>query len=161
EEFVYRQRLSETLRDHASLQDRVGRLREADDSLRRAVQIAEKMRAEAPSQPGGRQTVAFALLDLSAVEFTRGLVAESGKSAGRAAELFREAINAPPEAGHSPYDPLLLAAALDRSAVAERELGRLDAARALHLEAIKQLDGLVEKKPEGVNLADVLNVLAR
>src|SRR5262249_37453918 len=33
EEFVYRQRLSETLRDHASLQARVGRLREADDSL--------------------------------------------------------------------------------------------------------------------------------
>src|SRR5262249_21660220 len=109
----------------------------------------------------GRQTVAFALLDLSAVQFTRGLVAESGQTAARAAELFREALAAPPEAGHSPYDPLLLAAALDRSAVSERELGRLDAARALHLEAIKLLDGLKEKTPEGVNLADVLSTLAR
>jgi serine/threonine-protein kinase len=160
EETSYREKLSETLRDHASLQAKVGRLGEATESLRQAVEIAEGLRAEDPDRPGWQRTLATALLDRCAVEYTRGLIAESGKTAGQAVELFRGLLEQAAGVRH-PYDPLLLAAALNRVAVVERDAGWLDTARANHNEAIKLLQGMVDQRPDGVNLADVLNFMAR
>ena len=152
--------IRETLRDSASLQAKVGELRQANDSLRRAVELADALRAEDPDRPGWRRTHAAALLDLASVEYTRGMVPDSRKTAERAAELFRGLAELPPGKGH-PYDPLLLAAALNRVAVAERESGQLDAALSHHAEAAKLLDALAKNRPAGVNPGDVLHFRAR
>jgi serine/threonine-protein kinase len=66
-----------------------------------------------------------------------------------------------PSGQTSPYAPLLLASALNRVAVAEREEGRFDSARAIHNEAIKRLDEMKARSSVAVNPADVLNFLAR
>jgi serine/threonine-protein kinase len=156
---VYRQKLAETLRDQASERSKAGRLPEATDLVGRSLEIAEKLRAEDPDRPTYRRALATALLNRSALERTRGMVAESGKTAGQSAELFRELLALPPGEAH-PYDGVLLAAALNIVAISERESGRLDAARSAHIEAVKQLQGMVDKRPTGVNLADVLHFMA-
>jgi serine/threonine-protein kinase len=158
DEPAYRQKLGETLRDQASLRSRAGRLRDAADGLRRAIETAESLRA-ADDRPTYRRALAAALLGRSAVEHTRGMIAESGATASQSAELFRGLLAGPP--GQSqPYDGVLLAAALNIMALAEREAGHVDAARPLHSEAVKQLQGMIDKRPNGVNLADVLHFMA-
>jgi serine/threonine-protein kinase len=159
-ESAYREALAGTLRDSSQMQARAGRLREATDSLRQAVVIAETLHAEDPARPAFRRLLATALLDLSGVEYARGMVAESRDHAGRSAELFRGLIALAPEQGH-PYDPLLLGAALNRLAVAEREAGRLDAARSLHNDALRQIVAVQEKKTLRINPADVRHQAAR
>jgi serine/threonine-protein kinase len=147
-----RQKLAETLRDRASAQAQVGRLRAATDTLLRAVAVSE---GEPPSL-----NLATARLDLSGVEYERGLVAESGKTAARAAELFRARLKLPAGKGH-PYDPLLLAAALNQVAVAERDQGRTKPARAAHANAVKLLGEMMSKARTGVNSDDVQHVRAQ
>jgi tetratricopeptide (TPR) repeat protein len=142
------------------LQGRLGRLREAADTLRESLALAEKLAAADPQQPSPRRDVAVALLDLSAVEFARGQVEASRQTAGRAVALFRGLVGRPAGKAH-PYEPLLLAAALNRVAVAQREAGQLDAARAAHTEAIKLLEDMRVQQALQVNLADVLTLLAR
>jgi serine/threonine-protein kinase len=158
-EAVHRERLSETLRDYANLQSRLGRLREAGDTLGRAVALAEQLRAEDADRPGYRRTLAAALLSRASVEHSRGLTAEAAATARQAADLFRELLALPPGAA-GPYDPLLLAAALNIVAITERDAGRLDAARSLHNEAIKHLQGMLDKGSSTVNKADVLYFMA-
>jgi tetratricopeptide (TPR) repeat protein len=147
-----RQKLAETLRDRASAQAQVGRLRAATDTLLRAIAVSE---GEPPSL-----NLATALLDLSGVEYERGLVAESGRTAARAAELFRARLKLPPGKGH-PYDPLLLAAALNQAAVAERGQGRIQVAQTAHTNAVKLLRGMLGQQRVGVNLDDVRNFLGK
>jgi tetratricopeptide (TPR) repeat protein len=159
EDKVYQEKLSETLRDYSELQEMTGRLREAADVLGRATKIAQALAAEGPDRVGSRLALALALLDRSGIEYTRGSVAESGKTARRAIELFLGLAALPP-ANHHPYTPLLLAAALNRAAVAERESGRLDAAQPLHAEAIQYLRKVENDRPEGVNPRDIAHVLA-
>ncbi len=158
-EAAWRERLAEVLRDYASLQGRVGRLREASDSLRRALGTVEALRAAEPDRASLERGEATVLLDLAANEKARGLVGDAGQTAGRAAERFRELLTRPPGERHV-LDPLLLAACLNIVAVAEREAGRLDQARSTHVEAVKLLQGMIEKPPEGVNQADVLHFMA-
>jgi serine/threonine-protein kinase len=154
---VHRQKLAETLRDYGGLQGKVGRLREATDTLRRAVEVAEKARAEAGDSPGSRRALASALLDLSSIEYARGMFAESGKNAGRSADLFRGLAGLP--RGSSPYDLLLLAAALDRGAVSEREQQRSNP--SAHEKSVKLLNEMWTKGGAGANPDDVLHALAR
>jgi serine/threonine-protein kinase len=159
EEAEYRQKLAETLRDRASARSRVGRLREATDLLGRSIELAEKLRAEDPDRPTYRRSLAASLLGRGAIENTRGMFAEARKTAGQSAELYRGLLALPPGEAY-PYDGVLLAAALNIVAITERELGHLDAARSAHNEAVKQLQGMVDKRPNGVNLADVLHFMA-
>jgi tetratricopeptide (TPR) repeat protein len=159
EDKVYQEKLSETLRDYSELQEMTGRLREAADVLGRATKIAQALAVEGPDRVGGRLALALALLDRSGIEYTRGSVAESGKTARRAVELFRGLAAPPPANGH-PYAPLLLAAALTRAAIAERESGRFEVAQPLHAEAIKHLREVENNRPEGVNPRDTAHVLA-
>ena len=155
-----RERLSATLRDHAQLQVKQGKLRQAREKVQSALEIAEKLRTEAPDRPMNRRLIAIALLDRSGIQNGLGEFAESEKSAQQAVELFRGLLLLPPGEGHS-YDPVLLAASLNRVAMAQRESGRIDVARATHAEAIKLLQDMVEKRTSRVNLADILNFLAR
>mgnify|MGYP001614068500 CR=1 FL=1 len=152
---VHRQKLSETLRDQAKLQSNVGRLKEATATLGRSIDIAEKAINEDPDQPNHGRALAAALLNLAGVETARGAYEQAGKSAARAAQLFRELIALPAGPGRHGYDPVLLAAALNIQAVAERECGRLDAAIEMHKEPVKTLFDLTVKTPSGVNREDV------
>src|SRR5262249_5079181 len=149
----YRKGLSETLRDYSPVQVKVGRLQEATDTLRRAVAIAEQLAAENPNQPSQQRNLATNLLDLAGVEYSRGLVADSGTTAARSVEIFRKLVSLPPSDSH-PYNPVLLAAALNRVAVADRKAEKLVEAAAAHQEAIKVLQNLADKRPERVNRAD-------
>jgi serine/threonine-protein kinase len=159
QEAGYREKLAETLRDRASVQARTGRLREAADTLRRSIEITEGLRAEDPDRTAYRRDLAATLLSRAAVEHTRGLGAESGQTARQSADLFRGLLGLPPGEAR-PYDGVLLAAALNIAAIGEREASRLDAARALHNEAVKLLQDLADRRPGGVNRADVLHFLA-
>jgi serine/threonine-protein kinase len=159
DETAYQQRLAETLRDRASVQARVGRLRPAADSLARSIEIVEKLREADPDQPNYRRALAAALLQRSVVEYRRGRIAESGQTARQSAELFRGLLDLPANRAQ-PYDGVLLAGALNVVAITERESDRLDAARSAHAEAIKQLQGLVDRRPVGLNQADALHFMA-
>jgi serine/threonine-protein kinase len=153
---AYREDLSRALRDYAHLQTRTGRLRESADTLRRALAAVAALRSGGADRQDWRRDEALAFLDLAGVEYERGSAAESGRTAGGAAESFRGLIGLP--VGESrPLDPLFLAAALNRVAVAEREAGRLDRAQEAHREATRLLDDLAGKRPDAVNYADILH----
>jgi serine/threonine-protein kinase len=135
---LYRDQLAETLRDQSQVLDKLGRYGDAAAALRRAVGLADGLRAGAPDRPRYRRTLATARLALAGVEYARGQFAEAAESGREAAELFRGLLGAP--AGESnPQDPLLLAVALNRRAMAERERGRPDDALAAHAAALAQL----------------------
>jgi serine/threonine-protein kinase len=158
DELERRNRLSMILRDHASLQGNVGKLREAADSLHRAIEIAETLRAAEPKSPSYRRTLAAGFLSLASNEHARGM-ADSGKTAGQAATLFRELTALLAGQGH-PYDPLLLAASLNIVAIAEREAGRIEPAREQHKAAAKLLQGMIDQRRPGVSITDVLHFMA-
>jgi serine/threonine-protein kinase len=155
EEAVYRELLSETLRDFSKLQAKVGQLRQATETLQQAIAIAEKLLAEEPQRSSYRRKLANSLLSLSGIEQSRGMT-EAGKTAEQAVQLFRELVALPRGERH-PYDPVLLAAALNQAAVAERRSGREDTARSRHKEALSELQPLVAERRQGVNLVDVLH----
>ncbi len=160
QEIGYRHTLAETLRDYSPVQAKMGRLRDAATTLRRAVEVAEPLAAATPSDPNHQRSLATSLLDLCGVEQGLGLVADSGKTAARAEQIYRSLVALPAKEGH-PYNPVLQAAALNRLAIAQRETGKLEEAAAKHAEAVDLLNGLSKKRPDGVNLADILHFLAR
>jgi eukaryotic-like serine/threonine-protein kinase len=158
----HRFHLAEILRDYASSQVRQGRLAEATANLNQSLQGAEGLRREDPQQPAYRRCVALALLNLASIEYRQGKHEQSNeteKTLQRSVDLLRDLAAQPPEQRH-PYEPLLLAAALNRSAMIMREAGRLEEANTAHKEAIKQLTGMQEKKASAINAADVVHFLA-
>jgi serine/threonine-protein kinase len=154
DEAAWREKLSDTVRDHAQLQVKMGQLKEAAASLRQAIALAEKLRDEDPEQSGYRRSLALCLVDLSGIQNARGEDVEAEKSARQAVDLFRRLVEMPPGQRH-PYELLFLAAALNQVAVTERSAGRLDAALTTHKEALKQIQALVENKPNQINVADI------
>src|SRR5262249_45457484 len=76
-----------------------------------------------------RRTAAVAMIDLSGVESRRGRHEESRRLAVEAVELVRDLAA---RTDSRPRDPLLLTMALEKQAVALRELGQLDEALGLH-----------------------------
>ena len=152
-------RRSETLRDYAGLRSNYGELTEAAAMMREAVQLAEAATIEDAQDANAKRALAANLLALSAVEGTLGKAKESGEDAKRATDLLRALGAASPNAD-APYDPLLLAGALNNMAIAERDAGRIQAAVPLHAEAVKLLDGLVSSRPAGIAVPDFLHVRA-
>ena len=140
--------LAQVLRDYANLQAHLGRLREAGESLQRAPALIQ-----AAPDPQDR-LVATTLTTAGVNKYSRGLSAEAGAKAAEAAKLF-DGLKASP----SPYDPVLRAAALNVTALADRDAGRLEAARAAHSEAVGLLLALHQQPPEGVNRDDVAHFL--
>ena len=82
DEMVHRQNLAEALRDYAQLQAAQGNLRQATDTLHRSITISETLRGDVPDRPQLTRPLAISLLDLSGIEYGRGRIAESGKTAG-------------------------------------------------------------------------------
>jgi serine/threonine-protein kinase len=154
-----RENLSGTLRDYASMQAKVGRLGQAAETAREARAIAEAVRMEEPARPGPRRLLARNLLALASIDYRRGLLAEAGAEAGEASALFRGFATMPP-AQRDRHDPLLLAAALNARAMAERDVGRTDSALPLHAEAVALLEKMAKDRPPGVNSADIGHFLA-
>jgi hypothetical protein len=161
EEAAYQVKLIETLRDYASVQAITGRLAEASGGLKSAVELVEKLRAKNPSHVPYRRTLAITLLDQSAIEYALGNVPTSQKTAEQSASFFSELLK-PPAVDARPTDPLLLALAINRVAVAKRgDAGQIDAAVRDHKEADRRLKALVDKPPPRMSKADILHTRAR
>jgi eukaryotic-like serine/threonine-protein kinase len=155
----YRNQQAEILRDFAAFLVLVGKLREAAATSDAALAAAESLLAADPKNTALRRGVQVVVLDRASIDYARGKLAESKRAVDRAVAGLREltALEAPQR---HPYDPLLLAAALTRQAVLERDAGNLDGARAIHGEAMKILIPMNTKVPEKVVPADVYHHLA-
>ncbi len=140
----YRDRLAETLRDHAQVLEKVGRYRDAAAVLRRSADLAGELRSGDAERPAYRRTQGTALLALAGLESLLGRAAESAESARQAAELFRGLLGLPPGEAVA-QDPLLLGVALNRRATALRELGRPEDALAVLAEAHTHLRALASR----------------
>lgn len=156
----HRTALVETLRDYAAVQAKQGALRAATDSLRRALDLADQLVAAEPKRAGNCRNQATSLLDLSGLQYALGLTVDSGMSATRAVELFRGLVALPANESH-PYNPVLLAAAMNRVALSQREAGKLAEAADNHLDAAQMLQEFYKKRPDSVVEADVRHFIAR
>src|SRR5262249_41331728 len=117
---LHREKLAQALRDHAYLQQKLGRLQAATASLEEAIQIATPLAEADPQNRDYQRPGAAAVLALASVQYSRaGQRAQAGKTAQEAVTLF-EPLAQQPEGQRHPYDPLLLAAALNLRAVTER-----------------------------------------
>jgi tetratricopeptide (TPR) repeat protein len=142
---AYRDQLAETLRDYSQILNRTGQLRDAAATLGRSAEIAAGLRADAPDRPAYRRTLATTRLDLAGVEHARGQFAAEAAAAREAAELLRGLLDLPKDQSYA-LDRLLLAMALTRLAVAQRELGQLDDALATHADALAQAKAHLERR---------------
>jgi eukaryotic-like serine/threonine-protein kinase len=140
-EVEYRSLLAETLWDYAALQRRTGRLRDAAETLGRAVAVAEALPEFDASDSTVNRTVGVALLERAEVEYLRGQFADAQATAGRAAGLFDHLRDAPVGQAN-PIDPLLAVMAVNRMALAQREAGRPAEARKTHDDAVNRLNPL-------------------
>ena len=148
--------LAETLRDQASGRSRLGRLKAARDNLERSAKIAEQLRENNPTDTKYERTLATTLLDLSNLQLSCGDVEASQATSEKSCRMFRE-LPAP----RHPYDPLLLASALNQAAIAHREAGRVSQAESKHAESIQILSDLLKKPQRDLNPADVQFFLAQ
>lgn len=150
--------LSEVLRDYASSQKEEGRLKAAKELLDEAVDIVEALLKIDPDRPAYRRGMGLLLLNREILDNrirSSAPSALSAKQTQRSIGILRKLLNGPLEQRH-PYDPLLLASALNQRALIERKAHDFDAARKTHSESIKLLADLLSAKPKGVNDADVV-----
>ena len=159
DETRFRQTLADTGRDYASLKARIGHLKAATETLEQSLGILETLCTEHADQVHLRQSLAATLVSLGSVQYSRGMYDESSKSAGRAATIYRELAEIP-GSDKRPYDPVMLAAALNLVAICEREAGRLEAAYEAHKEPLKILFEIVNQPPAGVNPFDAKHFYA-
>jgi serine/threonine-protein kinase len=141
----YRDQLAEALRDYSQVLTRAGKHRDAAAVLRRSADLAAGLRASDPARPAYRRTQATALLDLSGVEHYLGRFTEEAASGREAADLFRGLLDVPRDESH-PLDRMMLAMALNRLAVARRELGQTDGALTAHAESLTQIQAHLESR---------------
>ena len=87
-----------------------------------------------------------------------GEVDQSKNAASEAAASFFTLQKLPSVTG--PYDPLFYAVSLNREAVAEGELGKIEDAIRKHSQAIKALLGMRSNPPQGVAAQDIDHMLA-
>jgi serine/threonine protein kinase/tetratricopeptide (TPR) repeat protein len=154
--------LSDVFRDYANLLVIVGRLRQAAENLSEAEAIAEDLLRSNNDDPVFRRSLALALLNKSRVEYRQGkhLASENtAKTLERSTSMFRDLVNGSPERRH-PYEPLLLATALNLTGIVKREIGKLDEAEKIHAEAAALLKDLQDNKPPMVNEADIIHFRA-
>lgn len=148
-------KLTATLRDEASLLTKTGRIRHAVENYARALEIAQKLQAANQDQAPYRRLRATLMLDLASVEYALGNNKQSKQNAKSSADLLRDLLDLPPGKAH-PYDSLLLAAALTRIAIVERD-ENLKEAVSTHKEAVKILAEIEKKRPPQIVLADILH----
>jgi serine/threonine-protein kinase len=147
--------LVETMRDHASALSFAGKLKAAQETLVRALEMDAEPAATDGAHIQWQRRQARALLSLAALEHSRGMLEESKVHAGKSAELFRKLIKLPEDARHV-YDPVLAAAAVNILAIVEREANRVEAALPLHTESIRLIQEMLDQSPAGVVRNDLI-----
>lgn len=158
---LYREKLAATLRDYAYVQQKRGKLKEAALTFAEAIQQARALADADAAHTGYQRLQAVALLGLASVQYvTTGQRAESAKTVQRVIDTFEPLARQPVGQRH-PYDPLMLAAALNLRAANEREAGQKKAAITTHREAVKLMENMDDKRPFGTSPNDVIHYLAR
>ena len=153
--------LADTLRDYAGLQAKLGHLLDAAATFNASLEIVRRWKDDEQNAPNQRR-VALALRNLANVEYRQGKLAKSTdavQTIDRAVDLFRGLVEGPTE-HRSVYDPLLLAGAINLTAMIDRDLGQLNEAQMKHAEAVKLLKAMLDSKPKMVNEADVVHFMA-
>lgn len=153
--------LADIHRDHGGLQIKLGRLREASASFEKSLKITERLKTD-EKDPIYRRRTALALRNLASIEHRQGNHLKSDEATRkieRATELFRGLVEGP-ATEQTGYDPLLLAGAMNLSAMIQRDRGQFGDAHKKHMEAVKLMKGTLEAKSKSVNEADVAFVMA-
>jgi serine/threonine-protein kinase len=153
--------LADTLRDHAGLRIKEGRLREAVEKLNQSREIVERLNVD-EKDPLYRRRLALLLRNLASIEYRQGkheTSDQTSKTLERATKLFRGLVDGPPQERH-PYDPLLLASALNLTAMIARDSGKLELANTNHDPAIKLMLALRKDPTKTVASADVAYFMA-
>jgi serine/threonine-protein kinase len=148
----HRLQLAYSLKDYANLQIQKGRLAAAAKNLNRALALADELLKDDPQVAAYLRIKASVLHHIAAVGYTK----EEPKldSVLESIDLYRKLLAAPK--GRHPYDPIMLAAALNAKALIERDAGQLKVAGATHREANEIVDEEVKKKPIMVSFPDLL-----
>jgi tetratricopeptide (TPR) repeat protein len=141
---VYRDNLSQTLRDQAMFHKRSGRLMEATAALDRAKALAEGLHGQL-YESSYQRTLGTILLDRGDVEYLRGQFAAVEQSARQAVDVLDLLKGAPPEQAN-PLDPLLATMAVHFLALAQREQGKTTEAMKSHDDAVGRVQALAGPK---------------
>lgn len=137
-------RLSETLRDYATLQARLGQLKSAVATNDDAHKIAQSLLGKEPNNIGYLRNEALILVDRADFANSMGDYQGAVSFADQAAVIFRK-LSDVNSTDPNPYDVPMLAAALTAKGVAERERAGYSAAQPFHKEARDLLRPLVDR----------------
>jgi serine/threonine protein kinase/tetratricopeptide (TPR) repeat protein len=142
----YQDTLALTLVDRALLEKNLGKLIASAATLDRAYAVAEKSQGKI-LESSYMRTLGVIEIERSYVAFTRGLFEDSLRSARRANELYDgllEYTKDRPPVESNVADPLYAVFAVDRLAIARRELGQTTQALAAHADAIARMKALTK-----------------
>ncbi|MEW4569771.1 serine/threonine-protein kinase [Tautonia sp. JC769] len=149
-----RLRLVDSLKDWAVLRTRTGPQGEARALYQRAKDALNPLQGPDDNPAEVRRSLARILLNQSVSLELVGDDNAALAAAREAADLFGALVAAPPGDRH-PYDPLMLSRALTLVAARERDLGRVDRAKEIHVEAVRAFEEANRATPYGVTQADV------
>ncbi|WP_169972815.1 serine/threonine protein kinase [Tautonia rosea] len=149
-----RLRLVNTLKDWAVLRSRTGPQAEANALYQQAMAALEPLRGPEDELPEVRRSLARILLNQSVSLELIGDQHAALNAARHATDLFAELVDLP-LTGRHPYDPLMLARALTLSAARERDLGQIERAKDIHVQAVRAYDAVNKSTPYGMTQADV------
>ncbi len=149
--------LAASLRDYAHLRIRQGQLLDAQQKLNRSLEFAGEP-TQGENNPSLKRTIALARLNLGLIDHQLGNHLKSGVTlnVAEAEKLLSGLLSGNPD-GRIPYDPFLLAAAINLSAIMKRECGDLDGALQDHSAAIGKLTELLKTTSRTVNNADIVH----
>ncbi|WP_161602550.1 serine/threonine-protein kinase [Tautonia marina] len=149
-----RLRLANALKDWAVLHTRTGPQADALALYQRARDALEPLRGPEDERAEVRRSLGRIRVNQAVSLDHLADQAAALAAAREAADLFAELLDAPPADRH-PYDPLMLARALTLVAARERDLGRIDRAKEIHVEAVRAYEAPNRSTPYGVTQADV------
>ena len=149
--------LAASLRDYAHLRIRQGQLLDAQQMLNRSLELAGEP-TQGENNPSLKRTIALGRLNLGLIDHRLGNHLKVGVTSNitEAEKLLSGLLEGNPD-GRIPYDPFLLAAAINLSAIMKRECGDLDGALKDHNAAIGQLAELLKTTSRTVNNADIVH----
>jgi tetratricopeptide (TPR) repeat protein len=139
-----REDLAVTLIDQAGIERLTGRLNEAGAALDRALKFSASTQGKIPDS-SYRRTRGTILLDKSVLADTLGRFDDALRFAEMAAEQLRRDTTSANWA-LQPYEPLREAMAINRVALAQRELGNTTKALAAHDDAVARMKPLAGPK---------------
>jgi eukaryotic-like serine/threonine-protein kinase len=153
--------LAHLLRDLSSSQASFGQLREASDSINKAIVLIEGLLKKSSASVRLNRGLALALVSRGRIEHALGSFAEAASTAQQAEHIYANIITDAPPGDSYPYDQVLLAAAMNTAAVNERDAGNTGRALNLHRQAVDVLLALQDKARIGLNNNDVIFFLVR